>query len=202
MPIHFKSRVVAGFFLAGLSCSAAALEVFGIPLSTALSLPECQYRQLEKTGALVSYSRGPALCFQYIGLRPLTPTAFPLLDLIFPIGDAPTYVARQRATILVIDGLVEGIEFDTTGISVQHSALSALKAKFGEPTKFEPKVLQNRMGAKYETFDAAWSLPNLEVNFYGTMSRIDSGEVSILTSKGHDYRKRDRDSSMKNRRQL
>ena len=104
--------------------------------------------------------------------------------------------------VLVIDGVLEGLGFNTGGISSQDYVMEKLKEKYGEPTAFTPLKIQNRLGASFDAVTAEWSFDNLIVKFNSAEGQITSGLINIDSPKGKKWREDKLNEIFKNNRSL
>ena len=82
-----------------------------------------------------------------------------------------------------------GASFYTHGIKTQSYDLLALVEKYGEPTHQSSEVVQNRMGAKYDSITAVWSSPELTVVYSATWGDLDTGYVKVDMPAAAELRK-------------
>ena len=75
------------------------------------------------------------------------------------------------------------------GIYTETLARLYLKQGFGEPTSVAPKQVQNSLGETFDTFDATWALPQVEILFRAVTARVDVGLLSVDTARGRDHRR-------------
>jgi len=187
--MRVNSLLIAAFLLA---CPGIALgsdmSVFGLRLGEKFSMSECPRQMLGKT---VAYGfPGTEPCFE----RPLGKTGErgPIINdtvlVKFPLSQIPSLVAGLGISVLIIDGNLEGVGFNTRGVDNADWALKRLKEKYGEPTAVVPRTVQNRMGAAFEAFTASWELPGLYVHFESVSTSLDSGLVNIDTKLGREHR--------------
>jgi hypothetical protein len=174
---------------------AADQTVFGIQLGEPLSLPEC-----ERTGSGYSLLV-KAVCFESLSAIPSS-EEMRTIRIRFPLNDSPNLVSGGVLLAQVIGGRLEGVGFNTAGLRNQEAALTALKQKYGEPRALVPKTVKNRLGASFETFDALWETPEIQVTFQSVASSLDSGLVNIDTRKGKEVRDRRLKELLKDRRPL
>jgi hypothetical protein len=160
------------------------MTVFGLALGQDFSLPECKKS---------SYGYSIAtdyVCYERLfGKEKLShPIVTETVMVRFPISESPSIAKGGVINVRIIDGKLEGIAFNTMGTRDADVVLGKLKEKYGEPKVFIPKTVQNRLGASFDAFDAAWSRPDLQVLFQSVSSSLDSGLVTIDTKKGSDDR--------------
>lgn len=154
-------------------------NVFGLALGQSLQIPECR-----KQYGIYDISN-KSVCFERIfGREKLTtPVENETVQIRFPILDAPKIAKNGVLVGKVIDGKLEGVNFNTFGIKNAEQVLSKLKEKYGEPHEYKPYVEENRLGQKFNAFLALWKFDNLEVYMQSIVSSISSGLVSVDTPK-------------------
>lgn len=192
--------IVACLLMLGAQSAFSADTVFGVPLGQPLVVPECPKSRADH------YEFMPdRLCFQhrFLGAVTTTDTSQPYsVILLFPHSEWPKVLRGRKPTLHIIAGNVEGISFETSGIDDQDEVLAALKAKYGEPLVLDPQTVQNRMGASFNVFTAAWATETITVSYASTAGRVDSGLVKIQTLKAEAYEKRAQQQSDAARRSL
>lgn len=175
-----------GLLLLLLAAQAFAADntVFGLPLGEPLSVPECARSSY---GYVVITDK---ICFERLFEKEHARGSIvsETVSIRFPISELPSIVNGTSMLALVLNGRLEGIGFNTHGVSDQEIVLSALKKKYGEPKVFLPHTVQNLMGASFKVFTALWQLPNIVVTFQSTTGEIDAGLVNIDTKIGSQYR--------------
>jgi hypothetical protein len=174
------------------------MTVFGLTLGAPFTVSECD-----------KDSRGYSLritkvCFERLfgKIKESAPVVTESVRIRFPVSDSPSLARGGELSAQIIDGILEGISFSTRGIADIDRVMGALTQKYGEPTMRQPQVLQNRLGAKFESVDAAWVLPNLDVHFGSSLGTVDSGAVFVSTRKGAEFRSRRLKETLKDRRPL
>jgi hypothetical protein len=170
--------------------SAPDMTVFGIKLGQKLTLAECPK---DASGYDLVIRQD---CFQLLSAKTEN------VEIHFPIRNMPEMLSAPRLVALIIDGNIEGVSFSTRGIQSQNADLQRFKDKYGEPTRLVPAQVQNRMGAKFETFTALWLFPELSVSFVSASTTLDEGLVIIDTTKGHEKRSALMKDASKDRRPL
>jgi len=155
------------------------VEVFGIPFGRRLQMPECN----KQYGIYDLHKK--SVCFERIfGKEKLTSTIEnETVRITFPISDSPKIVKNGVLLGTIIDGKLEGINFNTLGVRDADQVLLKLKEKYGEPQEYLPYVEENRLGQKFNAFAALWKLDNLEVYMQSILGSVTSGLVSIDTPK-------------------
>lgn len=168
-------------FGAGVALSLAAhatdMSVFGVELGKPITLPECPYKQL--SDGMKLYDVMPKLTCVH-DPHPLQGYGQPPRELSFGRDEVPAIVKNWTAFLLQDEnGNVIGFHFLTRGIETQDAVLAQLKAKYGAPSKIEPRSIRTAVGGPFDTFDAQWTLPDLVVEFQATNGRIDRGDVTV-----------------------
>ena len=134
---------------------------------------------------------GKQTCFQ--NAAQYAPTWFSA-TVAFPVGQYPSIVRYGTIDVLVRDGLIVGARFATYGMRTQEFDLRTLTEKYGPPTSLTTKVVQNRMGARYDSATAIWERQDLRVTYFGTMGTLDDGQVTVDTPLAADLRKAQADA--------
>lgn len=169
------------------SALAASFTVFGIELGKPLSLPECARK--ESYGISTYVSQVDAACFKNYQ-NPYMYGGHTVRWVLFPDGEKPSIVSGGVVVAFEVGGTVEGIEFDTNGIESQGSVMEALVGKFGKPKNVVKHNVQSIGGAKFDSVFATWAVSGVAVQFFGTLSRLDTGRVIINTKSGAAQRAR------------
>ncbi len=176
--------------------------VFGIRLSEKFSIPECEKSEI---GLQLKYKfSSDKLCFER-NFRRVQESGDIINDSVivkFPVSDAPQIMSSYEMFALVLDGNLEGIGFNTSGVSNAEIVLQKLKEKYGSPSTLIPKKVQNRLGASFDAFDAVWNLQDLVVLFQSVRSSLDSGLINIDTKKGREWRDKQLKEASKDKRPL
>lgn len=120
----------------------------------------------------------------------------------FPFAEQPTLSKNSDIIVLVVDGILEGVGFNTSGVSNQEFVLEKLKEKYGEPTVYNPIKVQNRLGATFDSIEAIWKFDNLIIRFNSTENDLESGLVNIDSPKGLKHRQDALDAIFKKNRSL
>lgn len=168
-------------FTFSTSAAATDMSVFGLSLGQKLSIPEC-----EKTKYGYSLVIKQA-CYQSLSAQK-APVVTGTILIKIPIKEIPGVIKGDTVSGQVVDGNLEAVGFNTRGISDQESALDTLQKKYGKPSAYEPRAVQNQMGATYNVFTAGWEFSELVITFQSVTDTINSGMVNIDTRKGLEYR--------------
>lgn len=166
--------ILGALALVATTATAADLSVFGFTLGEPLRLPECHYRL---SGSMKLYDTIPAQTCAWEAMK-VNGYAEPQRRIIFSEREAPAIVANWQAIALERNGRLLGIEFYTGGAKAQDLVLAQLTAKYGPPASAAASAVQNMAGATFDNVDAVWHGP-VEVTFWGTFRRLDSGRVTI-----------------------
>jgi len=155
--------------------SNAQNSVFGFELGKPLTLSECPFKVVAGSKMYDVIPR--STCVQDAG--PLNGYKIPVRRIIFGRDEAPPIVKNWTAFPLEINGNLVGFHFLTPGAAAQELALSQLTQKYGQPTSTSNRLMQNAMGASFNSTSATWELTNLRVKFDGITTKIETGEVYI-----------------------
>jgi len=203
-----QNRIKLAFFSFGLLLIVASnifavdMTVFGFTLGEKLSITECERKSL-------GYENSKSMCFErfskYVNGVETYPTEPPNnenLLIKFPYGDSPQIVSGNVISGIILDGKLEGISFSTSGISDADYVLAKLQEKYGKPSTYIPRKIENAMGASFDSFIAGWKLENLDISFFGVKTKLDEGQVFIDTNKGGAWRKKQHEELNKDKRPL
>jgi len=188
-----------------ISCLATVIvdkTVFGIPLGEKFTTPECSKQKLGKT--LVYKTFSDTVCFKRLSekMQDTGPIINESVIISFSTKESPQIIKGFEILGLVMEGNLEGIGFNTTGISSADVVLGKLKEKYGRTTSFVPKKMTNRLGNSFDAFDATWDFDDLFVRFQSVTSSLDSGLVNIDTKKGKEHREKRLKELLKDKRPL
>ena len=182
-----KSQLLA---LSLLTASAPVLAseptaIFGIELGKPLTLPECSY---QIGGGMKLYDTvQQAKCKE--DQRPDRAIGVTWTPVNFPADQAPVIAKWTYVNAYMLNGIVEGIEFPTAGVSSQYVVLTQLKQKFGAPSAVSTRSAQNAMGAAFSVIEAEWHTGAITVSFHGALDQFDKGRVEICDKPLCDVRR-------------
>lgn len=181
---------------------ATDMTVFGLKLGEKFTVPEC-----ERIGNF--YNNNKSTCYKrdsiYSNNKKILPTEPIITDEVeidFPLSEAPTMASYGTIVATIINGTLEGISFNTRGISDNEDVLVTLKEKYGKPTVLIPTKTQNRLGATFDFYIASWKFDNLDVSFFGVLTTLDKGSVQIDTKIGGKWRDKKLSEMSKDKRPL
>jgi hypothetical protein len=201
-----KAKILISVMLYATVVVAAAQDVsqksvFGFTIGKPVSLPECSRQVIGKS--VFYYGFTNFTCFGSSNPK-IEPSSISsdIYSIYFPVQDKPNLVSGTSIVMVILDGVLEGISFNTAGISTQDVTLTALKGKFGVPTEIKPLKVQNKLGASFDTFFASWALPGLIVQFSPTTGVLDSGLVEVQTPKAKEYVETRRRAALKDPRPM
>jgi hypothetical protein len=160
-------------------------SVFGLILGEPLALPDCESSVV--AGVKFYEPVAKATCVEEA--KPLAGYGQPVRRVNFNPKQAPPYMKHWRVFPLETDGKLIGVHFLTPGVSAQEVVFDALKAKYGKPSSVQRIAVQNGFGAVFESLEAEWLLPSVQVKFYGTVGKISTGEVFIDLPEAASLRK-------------
>jgi hypothetical protein len=93
------------------------------------------------------------------------------------------------------NGIVAGISFETLGAKDQVQEMARLRAKYGNPTVLQHRLLENAFGVQVTSLYAEWEGRQVYVQFDGITDTLDRGWVQIETAA-------DRAEQLKARKEL
>lgn len=173
---------------------APSLSVVDIQLGKPFAFEQCATKKYTR---LVVYDIQPARpCWKHLasGPQPGTPALNSFSGFLeLPRDSVPQPLQADSVGFVVVDGMIEGLRFQTSGYRVQEQALELLTAKYG-PGEVKRTVSQNRMGASFDDVSAIWSFDDLQVTFFGMLDRVDFGVVGILTPKAQAFEGQQREA--------
>jgi hypothetical protein len=186
-----KNPLALVALLVAAAAHANDRTVMGLTLGEPFTVAECGKRQV---GTIVLYdsatsATGPCFKRGYLQERETGPIANGSVRVEFPMSATPSFVSGFAATALVMEGKLEGLMLGTRGVNTQELALDGLTSKFGKPSTLDRRTVQNRMGASFETFDAAWTTSSgLMVTFRAVVGSLDQGVIYVDTFRASDHR--------------
>lgn len=180
-----KYLVVALGLLSVPAMASEPASVFGIEFGKPLTLPECSYQM---GGGMKLYDTlQRAECQE--PARPDRAAGVTWAPVNFPPDSAPTIAKWTYINAYMLNGIVEGIEFPTAGVSSQDIVLAQLKQKFGPPSTQSSRRAQNAMGATFQVIEAEWHSGTITVSFHGALDQFDKGRVEICRKALCDARR-------------
>ncbi len=179
-----KIPVALGFVGLLLAGAAAADDRMFMGIQVGAKAPsECPTERTPFGTKRYSYSGAPLPCWSAIGGQPgsadFTNNGVTTVEIWVSSDSRPLGTAMPTAD--VVEGRIESISVETTGFKDQESLLEALTKKYGKPVKLEREPVQTGVGAKFDRIHASWKKPDLNVEFFGLLSSITSGVISVRT---------------------
>ena len=98
----------------------------------------------------------------------------------FPLKRIPLIVHGSSGFTLVVEGKLEGLQFDTMSYAHQDAIIQELTAKFGRPTSVH-RVTATPHGIPIPATEAEWQLPDLYVRYESVGYSVDYGGLWIET---------------------
>jgi hypothetical protein len=159
------------------TASAQTESIFGFELGKPLALADCPFR-LSPISQTKSYEvTTPTTCIK--DAHTLNGYGQEVRKIKFSESDKPLIVKYGRAYPLEANGVLIGLHFLTQGLDLQDVALDQPTQKYGKPTTIKKAIVQNAMGATFESINASWRLKGVNVTFDGLAGQVDYGEVYI-----------------------
>lgn len=181
-----RAHITAIFALASLAAAPPpkpqSWTVFGLELGKPLSIPMCKHKVLP--GGYVSqftYEDDPAeTCYEPdIELNGAPPWRRGNVD--FPLKRIPLIVHGSTGFTFIVDGKLEGLQFDTLNHGSTSEIIEELSEKFGRPTSVT-RFTANPSGIPVPATHAEWQLPNLYVSYRNIDSSVEYGSLLIETT--------------------
>lgn len=170
-------------------------DFMGIEIGAKFDLPECQAdRARYSSGYAFDMDQPVRPCWQHSILKGKpgdyldTEGSFKV-DFVADGSKRPAGVRANSTSLVVVNGVIEGVDAGTAGLEYQDALLRALQDKFGKPSSLKEDVMENRMGASFSSHEAVWKLPAFEVNFSGMVNRLDFGYISVFTPRALQFTK-------------
>jgi len=170
--------------------------VFGQILGQPLTVPECRHKLMGDGTPFSTYEDDPAVtCYEPdIALRD-APWRRGSLD--FPLRQIPLIIHGSSGFTLIVNGRLEGLEFDTLNYSSRRGIVSELSAKFGPPSS-ATRTTPDPAGIPVPGMLYEWNLPGLYVAYRDIDTSVDYGNLLIETSEMHALRLRhERDDAVR-----
>lgn len=204
-PFAVATAALAGLVAGSLSAQeppapAPDRTVIGLELGAPFTVPECPKSRV--AGRIQYEIRITELCFKRARGDEAQINAIRngKVDLDWPRGEVPTFIASAGASVRVIDGTLAGISYFTLGLPVRETTREALVSKYGAPHAELPLVRSNLAGASVEFFALAWRFQDLSVEYHELDLGFDRGLVEVVTDAGALQRKAEMDALNRSRR--
>lgn len=155
--------------------------VFGLQLGEPLRLPTC-------AGPSSLFQDHPTCFYEDSGI------AKEIGTMIGSVPDPNTienwrlvFVHKgPRAEVLLYNGLLAAVKFETKGINDEPQWAKDLREKYGPPTLVKPFTYTPRTGNTLKANDLEWRLPGLHVEYSAVLKKANSSEV-ITVDGGSIY---------------
>lgn len=174
--------------------------VFGQTLGQPLTVPECKHKLMADGTPFSTYEDDPAVtCFEPDIALSDAPWRRGTLD--FPLKQIPLIVDGYFGYTLVIDGELEGLEFDTLDYSHRDGIVAELARKFGRPTTVT-RTTAEPADIPVPAMVFEWNLSDLYVKYRDVDYSVEYGSLRIETPTMHALRLRHERDSMARRTAL
>lgn len=170
-----RQLLMTGVLLIAAAPAAAepAKTLFGVELGSRFAFPPCARGEDTMTSRY---------CYA-AGLSARTAWGTEERHVFYPRPQVVPY-ARGELVVEIADGVVEAVHVNTWGIEAQGTALEALTAKYGPPTRARSEKIKAHR-SRYPSKFAEWDLKDFSVRLDGTTSTIDWGRITLAS---HRYR--------------
>lgn len=169
------------------------ITIFGINIGKELD-PEQRFALCKKPAGFWRAERGNGPC-----LAPIWNSDEKLVanvrgvigaQIIWPLGEGPRLVG-DVAIVSISDKKIQSLGIRTTGgMTTALMVLEELTAKFGKPSYYRSKTVQNGLGLSFDAFDAGWDVNGVNIFFESIEGKIDSGIIRISTQEGRDEKRK------------
>lgn len=167
VALFFACAVASGQCVAEVTWDKEPESLLGIRLGVPLaeSLGECPKNRFGYT------LQWELMCWQYFAPN------------FFEIANPPAIgVFVSDVKVGVVENRVETVFFQF--LHLEHEKVATLlMAKYGPPTQVKSNIVQNKMGASFESKEMTWIGKNLTLSYNSRAGKIDRGLVSITSRK-------------------
>ena len=156
----------------------------GLHLGEAFTLPQCP-DGFAALGALLGGPSAPKPVYPCV-TSPTNQNGVISWGVDFSQADCPAWLPNPCiGTLLVQNGLIQGLYIYTTGQAGDAQASAQLRAKYGKPTQQQAVTFKNLYNYTAQFQQLNWTLPGFYVEYDPTLTDINQGEVKIETETGH-----------------
>lgn len=181
--------------LASVAAASAPAEapkswtIFGMELGKPVALPTCKHKALPGGGlSQYVYEDDPAeTCHEPDIVLRDAPWRRGAVN--FPLARIPLIVRGSTGFTLIVEGKLEGLQFDTPGYSHASAIIDELAQKFGRPSSVT-RTTATPSNIPVPAVHAEWKLQNLYVSYRSIDYSIDSGFLEIETPTMQALRKK------------
>jgi hypothetical protein len=154
--------------------------VFGLELGKPLAIPECHHKVSSRGFVFSTYEDDPAeTCYEPdIELQGAPPWRRGSVN--FPLKKMPLILHLNSGYTLIVNGKLEGLQFDTLNYGNTDAIIRELSVKFGRPTSVT-RFTANPANVPVPATHAEWRLPNLYVSYRNIDYSVDYGALLIET---------------------
>ena len=168
---------------AASSAAQAEVTMAGISIGKPLALPEC--KSLPTNGpskryeALVEFA-----CME----QPVLGALYTWVNI--PFSAKPAVLKSTKISVLIVNGLVQGLGFTTVGVNLQSLVLQDLTAKFGIPISNDTFPIRGRASIEVAATYAKWAQDDTTITYIAALTSLDYGilEARSATGKAHEER--------------
>ena len=186
--------------------AARAVDVFGVELGKALSVPECA-KSAEFAGIIYGFQQS-TVCWatqnhEGVSARNelVTTPRDDSVFILFPTRERPAFVIHETLKALLIAGNVEEIHFD---IDPNHfaAAYEAFVQKFGKPRSRSNSPVRNRLGVAFDNLRFQWDISGTVVFLEKRSRDIETGYAVIKSAVAVGKDKEAEDAKKSSERKL
>ncbi len=159
---------------------AVAPTVLGQELGKPITLPECPHKRWPD-GRI-----SPDLYELYPNIICHTPpiqlrdAPWQRADLYYPTDKIPLIMRGHTGDLIVIDGKLEGIRFETLGYGNAEAIISEVSAKFGKPASVQ-NISQTIAGISVPARLVKWKSQGLIIEYNTIWADVANGKIEFMT---------------------
>jgi len=174
------AALIGLFGTSGAHSAAEQVELYGLTIGAPFTIPPCL-----PNGSFESFEA--ATTFTCYWTEKPEAVGKPDGELLIKFATPAAFTTTGSVGVVVLDGILDGIEIETTGTESGEQVLSLLTTRLGKPNAARSSPVQNAYGAKFTRISATWKLGAITVEFDSAPERIDEGEITAATSVGRSF---------------
>jgi hypothetical protein len=177
-PIY--SLVAAALMQGTTPPTTVGPTVLGQELGRPIALPECPHKRWPDGRMSPDlYERYPNIICHTPPIQ-LRDAPWQRADLYFPTDKIPLIMRGHMGDLIVIDGKLEGIRFETLGYGNAEAIISEVSAKFGKPVSIE-KISPTIAGISVPARLVMWKSQGLIIRYETIWADVANGKIEFMT---------------------
>lgn len=162
------------------AASPQKVEVYGVTVGEPFTVPPCA-----QNGSYDTYEA--ATDFTCFWTEKPEAVAKPDGELLIKFASPAAFTTTGTIGVVVLSGIVNSIEVETTGTDSGEQVLALIAAKIGRPISIHRGPIQNAFGAQFTQIEAMWKIGDVTVEFNSAPERIDEGTLTASTPAGNSF---------------